>query len=122
MEKIRVLLVDNSSDVRHGLQSILRAHPDIEVVGEAASGWKAMAEAQRLQPSIVLIDAQLPDMYGAEATRRIKERLPNVKILLLTVHTSYVEEALAAGADDCLAKDCSRQELLCAIRELGKQG
>ena len=114
--------MDNSSDVRHGLQSILRAHPGIEVVGEAASGWKAMAAAQRLQPSIVLIDAHLPDMYGAEATGRIKERLPNVKILLLTVHTSYVEEALAAGADDCLAKDCSRQELLCAIRELGKQG
>lgn len=121
MQKIRVLIVDDSSAVRNGLQSILRAHPDIEVVGKAADGREAIAEVEQLQPGVVLMDAQMPEMDGTEATRRIKEHFPHIRVLFLTVHPEYAEAALAAGADACLLKDSGRQELLQAIRELGRR-
>ena len=116
---IKVLIVDDSSVVRDGLKGILRAHPDIQVVGEAANGLEAIDKAEQLQPDIVLMDAQMPVMDGVEATHQIKERLPAVKVLFLTVHTGYIEDALAAGADAYLLKDSGRRELLQAIRELG---
>ena len=119
LEKIRTFIVDSCAEVRNGIQSILRAYPDIEVVGEAADGLDAIAKAEALEPSVILVDAQLPGMGGIEATRRIKERWPNIRVLFLTVHPSYIEAALGAGADDYLMKDCTRQELLQAIRSLG---
>jgi DNA-binding NarL/FixJ family response regulator len=118
VESIKVLIVDDSPAARDGLQSILRAPSDIDVVGEAADGLEAAVKAEQLRPTIILMDAQMPGMDGVEATRQIKEQLPGVKILFLAVHTPYVEGALAAGADACLMKDCGRQELLQAIRRL----
>ena len=119
MQKIRVLIVDDSAAVRDGLSSILSAHADIEVVGEAVDGLDAVAKAQELQPDVILMDAQMPGVDGIEVTRRIKARFPETKVLFLAVHTSYIEEALAAGADSYLMKDCRRGELLKTIRELG---
>jgi len=121
MEKIRVLIADDCSVVRDGLQSILRAYPDIEVVGEATNGLEAIAKAEQLQPDVVLMDAQMPEMDGVEATRRIKERFPSPKVLFLTVHVGYIDAALAAGANVYLTKDCSRHELLEVIRELASR-
>ena len=118
MEKIRILIVDDCLAANDGLQSILRAYPDMEVVGNARDGSEAMAKAETLQPGVILMDAQMPEMDGIEATRHIKERLPNIKILFLTVHAEYIEAALAAGADDYLMKDSSRHELVRAIRKL----
>ena len=120
VDKITVLVVDDSFAVRDGLLSILRAYPDIEVVGEATNGVESIAKAEVLQPKVILMDAQMPMMDGIEATRQIKERLPNIKILLLTVHTEYVKAALDAGADGHLLKDSGRQELVQAIRELAR--
>ena len=120
MDKITVLVVDDSSAVRDGLQSILRAYPDIEVVGEATDGVESIARAEELQPKVILMDAQMPELDGIEASRHIKERWPNIKILLLTVHQEYVEAAMAAGADGHLLKDSGRQELVQAIRELAR--
>ncbi|MCL5961393.1 MAG: response regulator transcription factor [Chloroflexi bacterium] len=121
MDRIRVLLVDDSSAVKNGLQSILQVHSDIEVVGKAADGLEAIASSQQLRPDVILMDVQMPVMDGLEATRRIKDLLPETKILLLIVHPEYVEDALAAGADGFMMKDCGRQELLGEIRELGRQ-
>ena len=121
MRKIRVLIVDDSTAVRGGLCSILGAHADIEVVGKAVDGLDAMAKANDLHPDVILMDAQMPEIDGVEATRRIKERFPEIKILFLTVHSSYIDEALAAGADGYLMKDCGREELLGAIRELAEK-
>ena len=118
VDKITVLVVDDSSAVRDGLQSILRAYPDIEVVGEATDGVEAIAKAEQLQPDVILMDAQMPELDGIAATRQIKERWPAIKVLLLTVHTEYVEAAMAAGADGHLLKDSGRQELVQAIRDL----
>ena len=120
MRKIRMLIVDDSAAVRDGLYAILGAHADIEVVGNAVDGLDAIAKASNLHPDVILRDAQMPEMNGVEATRRIKERLPEIKVLFLTVHANYIEEALAAGADGYMMKDCGREELLRAIRKLGQ--
>ena len=118
-EKIRVLIVDGSPVARDGLKSILGRYPDIEVVGEASTSEEALAEAGELRPDVVLMDAQLDVADGIETTRHLKERVPSAKVLVLTVHESYIQRALDAGADGCLMKDCSRQELVQKTRELG---
>ena len=121
MKRIKVLIVDDSAAVRDGLCSILSPHADFNIVGKAIDGLDAIAKTNELHPDVILMDAQMPGMDGIEATRCIKERFPKIKVLLLTVHTSYIEEALAAGADGCLLKDCGREELFRAIREVGQR-
>ena len=120
-QRIRVLIADDSPDIRNGLKSILQASSDVEVIGEAAEGSEAIAEVERLQPRVVLMDAHMRGVGGIEATRRIKELAPQVRVILLTVHSGYLEDALAAGADTYLLKDCGRRELLLAIRGLARQ-
>ncbi len=115
---IKILIADDSAVVRDGLCSILSPHTDFKIVDEAVDGLDAIAKAEELHPNVILMDAQMPRMDGIEATRRIKEHLPEIKVLLLTVHTSYIEEALAAGVDSYLLKDCEREELFRAIREV----
>ena len=119
MTKIRVLIVDDSPTVINGLQRILRAHPDIEVVAEAADGLEAIAKAEELRPDVILMDAQMPGIDGVETTRWIKELQPNTRILIMAVHATHIDPALDAGADAYLIKDSSRQELVEAIRKLG---
>ena len=118
MDRVRVLIVDDSPQARDGLRSILASQPDIDVVAVAASGLEATALAEELQPDLVLVDAQMPEMDGAEATRSIKRCCPLAKVLFMTVHDRHIDEGIAAGADRCLMKDCTRQELLRAVREL----
>jgi len=75
VQKIRVLIVDDCSIARDGIRSILKAFPDIEVVGEAANGLEAIAQAEHLQPTVVLMDVQMPEMDGIEAIGPIKQRM-----------------------------------------------
>ena len=121
MRRIRVLIVDDSRAARDGLRSILNPNADMEVVGEAVNGIDAVAVVEKLQPDVILMDAQMPVMDGIEATVHIKALLPDTKVLILTVHMGFADEALAAGADRYLMKDSGRQELLAAIRELGER-
>ena len=118
MEKIRVLIADDNEVVREGLESLLIPHEDIDIVAKAVDGIDAVSKARQFQPDVILMDAQMPNLDGPGATRQIKELLPEIKVLFLTVYGDYVGDALAAGASWYLTKDCRRQDLLEAIRAL----
>ena len=116
MEKTRrVLIADDRPHSRRGLRAVLNLRPEIVIVGEAMDGEEAVRLVAALRPHVVLMDAKMPQMDGVEATRLIKERWPEIRVVLLTVHAGYRAEALAAGADAFLIKGCSREELLGAI-------
>ena len=117
MAPIRLLLVDDQEIVRAGLRSLLDGHPELEVVGEAGRGEEAMALVTQLRPDVVLMDVTMPDMDGAEATRRIKEVAPEVNVLALTIHEeeAYFFEMLSAGASGYVPKRASPDDLLAAI-------
>ena len=99
--------------------SIIGAHSDIEIVGDAQNGSEAIAKAENLCPNVILMDARMPEMGGIEATRHIKKHLPNTRVLLLTAYDNHVNEALTAGVSHYMTKDCRRDDLLNAIRRLG---
>jgi len=120
MEKIKVLISDDNEVVREGLESLLSPHEDITIVGKAVDGLDAFNKAQQLHPDVILMDAQMPNLDGAGATKKIKEVMLEVKILFLTVYGDYVGDALASGASWYLTKDCRRQDLLEAIRTLAQ--
>ncbi len=118
VDSIRVMIVDDNAAVREGLESILSANADITVVATAANGEEAVDSVATHAPDVVLMDSQMPVMDGVEATHRIKEASPGVKILFLTVHPSHIAAGLEAGADAALLKDVGRHEILSAIRKL----
>ncbi len=115
--KIRVLLADDHTILRAGLKMMLNAQPDMEVVGEAQDGRQAINEALRHQPDVVLMDITMPDINGIEATRQIKRMLPDVKVLVLTMHENdeYVFQALRAGASGYILKEAADTELITAL-------
>src|SRR4030042_2340211 len=118
MNKIRIMIADDNEVVREGLESLLVSHEDINIVAKAVDGLDAVNKAKQFEPDVILMDAQMPNLDGPGATRRIKEILPEPRILFLTVYGDYVGDALAAGASWYLTKDCRRQDLLEAIRTL----
>ena len=115
VDRIKVLVVDEGATARHGLVSILRSQRDIEAVEEAEDWVQALSQAEQLRPTVVLVDAKLLD---GESIRLLKDRIPNVKILCLTVHSREIEPALHAGADAHLMKDGERRKLLRELRRL----
>ena len=119
MQKTKVLIVDDSAVVRDGLCSVIGAHSDIDIVGDARNGLEAIAKAEKLRPNVVLMDNRMPEMDGIETTRHIKRNLPNTKVLLLTAYDDHVKEAVKAGVSHYMTKDCRRDDLLNAIRRLG---
>lgn len=118
MERIRVMLVDDHTMFRKGVASLLAACPDIEVVGEADNGKQALARLPELRPDLILMDIQMPEMDGLEATRRIKAEHPDVKIVMLTVaeEDRSLFEAIKAGAQGYLLKKIEPDEFLALVR------
>ncbi len=115
---IRVLLSDDHRIMREGLRSLLEKEPDIELVGEAEDGRSTLELASRLKPQVVVMDISMPDLNGIDATRKLLEKLPSVKVLALSMHTDqrFIEGMLRAGATGYLPKDCASEELVRAIR------
>ena len=116
---IGVLLADDQAMVRAGFRMILESDPDMSVVGEAANGEQAVDSTRRLRPDVVLMDIQMPDLDGLQATRRITddEQLPSRVVILTTFERDdYVFEALQAGASGFLLKNAPPEELLRAVR------
>jgi two-component system, NarL family, response regulator NreC len=118
LEKIRVLLADDHTILRAGLKMMLNAQPDIEAVGEASDGKQAISEAERLSPDVVIMDITMPECNGIEATRQIKRILPEVRVLVLTMHENeeYLFQTLRAGAAGYMLKEAADTDLISAIR------
>ncbi len=122
METIRVVLAEDHTIVRQGLRSILEQQPGIEVIAEAENGREAVQIAEQLKPDLVLMDFSMPELNGLEATRQIKQRVPEVKVLILTRHANqeYVKSILGAGASGYLIKKSAADELVLAIQSVYK--
>jgi two-component system response regulator NreC len=120
--KIRVLIADDHTIVRSGVHLLLESEADIEVVGEALNGLEALAQAENLQPDVILMDISMPEMDGLEATRQVKARWPAINVLMLTMHRSdeYFFEALKAGSSGYVLKAADTDELVNAVRVVGQ--
>ena len=118
---IRVLIADDQALVRTGFRMILEAEKDIEVVGDAADGAQALAQARRIRPDVVLMDVRMPELDGIEATRRLlADEGTETKVVMLTTFDmdEYVYEALRAGASGFLLKDVPPEQLVVGIRSV----
>lgn len=118
MKLVRVLLADDHALFREGLAGIINAQPDMQVVGEANDGLEAFVKAQELKPDLILMDVQMPGMDGLEATRQIKQILPETIIVMLTVRDDddKLFEALKNGAQGYLLKEIRSQSMLEMLR------
>jgi len=121
---IRILLVDDHGVIREGLRSLLEKQDDIEVVGEAGDGWKAIELVRELLPEIVIMDITMPNLNGVDATRQIKLNFPQVSIIALSIHANrrFVANMLKAGASAYILKECLFDELIQSIRAVAAGG
>ena len=115
---IRLLLVDDHAVVRSGLRMLLATEDDVDIIGEAGTASEALAMASDLKPDVILMDIGLPDKSGINATQEIKEKIPDVAIVALTIHEDeeYFFKMLEAGASGYVPKRAAPEELLTAIR------
>ena len=118
MQKIRLLIADDHALFREGLRALFAALPDIDVVGEAADGAAAIAQVATLQPDVVLMDINMPDMNGIEATRQILASHPSMGIIMVTMldDDASVFAAMRAGARGYVLKGAHHEEILQALR------
>ena len=118
MQPISILLADDDATVRQCLRRVVEADPSFQIRWEAENGLQALALAQQHQPVVALIDAQMPRMDGIEATRCLRQHYPDLRILVLSVYDQARAQALAAGADAFLTKDCGCEVIRGTIRRL----
>ena len=124
MSKIKVLIVDDHAILRMGLASLLSAKEGIEVIGDAEDGKSAIRLAKKLKPDVVIMDLMMPEMDGVEATKRLLEEMPEIKVLILTTFgaSDGIANALAAGAKGAVMKSVAFADLVEAIRTVANGG
>lgn len=120
VENIRILIADDHTLFREGLRALFKSIPDVEMIGEAKTGKEAIDQARRLQPEVVLMDIQMPDMNGIEATRRILHTSPHIGVIIVTMFEDddSVFAAMRAGARGYILKGADQDEMLRAIRSV----
>ena len=114
----RVLICDDHSIFRQGIRQVLAKNPDLEVVGEAATGLEAIAAVKKLKPDLVVMDITMPELSGIEVTKEITGLMPECKVVILSVHSrkTFIMEALKAGARGYVLKDSAGEKLLDAVQ------
>lgn len=122
MPEISIILADDHAMVRSGLRMLLEAQEGIVIIGEAENGTEAVRRAMSLQPDVVLMDVQMPDMNGIEATRELKKIVPETAVLALTIYEDdqYFFEMLKAGASGYIPKRAAPDDLVTAIRTVAR--
>ena len=120
--KLKVLLVDDHALVRRGFRRMLEDEPTIQVVGEASDGLEAVESAERLEPDVIVMDCALPQINGIEASRRILAKKPEIKILMLSMHSedTLIRQALDAGAKGYVLKNAMDLDLVSAIKKVAE--
>ena len=113
-----VMIVSDGSVASYGIKVMLRRSSQIEIVGEHAAGGVALAELEWLKPSVIVVDQQLSDMSGVEATQRFKESWPNIKVILMASAGADFEQALKMGVDACFVKGSGAPSLSEVILKL----
>ena len=118
MDKIRILLADDHPILREGLRAVLETQPDFEVIAEAANGIEAVRQALTMQPDILLLDLEMPQLDGVETIRRLRQQQPNSRIIVFTAfdNDERIIHAVQAGANGYLLKEAPRDEIFSAIR------
>jgi DNA-binding NarL/FixJ family response regulator len=121
MEPLRILIADDHPLFRHGIREFLNLSSEIQVVGESTSGAEAIAQAEALQPDVILMDVNMPGVNGIEATRRILHASPHIRILVVTMFDDdgTVFAAMRAGARGYILKDAEKENILRAIQAVG---
>ncbi len=116
----RIVVADDHEVVRRGIRALLESRPGWSVCGEAATGHQAIDQARRLKPDLMIVDISMPEMNGLETIRQIRKTMPQIEILVLTMHESeqMMREALAAGARGYLSKAEAARDLLAAVESL----
>ncbi len=124
MGAYRVVLADDHVMVRQGVKRILKEIPDLEVMGEVGDGLQLLELIKKNPPDLIVLDISMPHLQGIEATKKIKARYPQIKILLLTMHKNkeYLYHAIAAGAEGYLLKEDADTELISAIATIRQGG
>lgn len=122
--KIRLALVDDHSLVRDGIKALLSVVPNVAVVGEAENGAHAIEMVEQCKPDLLLVDINLPDINGLVLTRKIREKHPSLRVLVLSMHDSkeYVSESLRAGASGYVLKNSPSREIIAAIEAIATGG
>lgn len=121
---IRLALVDDHTLVRDGIKALLSVIPTVIVVGEAENGADALVMVEHCNPDLLLVDINLPDMNGLELTRKIRDRYPTLKVLVLSMYDSkeYVSESLRSGASGYVLKNAPSREIVAAIEAIKNGG
>src|SRR6266700_2380213 len=122
MEPIRILIADDHPLFRDGLRVLLESVPDMQVIGEATTGNEVLEEAHALQPDLILMDIRMPGINGIEATRRILQTSPHIRVLILTMFQdeASVFTAMRAGARGYVLKDADKEDILRALFAVGR--
>ena len=122
MPAIRVLIADDHKIIRDGLKTLIEKESGMEVIAEAENGREAVSLALKLHPKVVIMDVSMPDMNGIEATRKIMEETPGVRVIALSMHTDrrFILDILEAGACGYVLKDRAFEELATAIRQVAR--